>query len=61
MSRPLGIIIEDDLCLSAIRGLSIRLFLDAGRIEEKGLISASDPEDKDDALDNGGECSALYG
>lgn len=50
---------EDDLCLSAMRGRSMRLFLDAGRIDEKGLISVSDPEERDDALDSGGECSAL--
>lgn len=52
--------IEDDRCLSAMRGLSIRVFLDARRCDEKGLISVSEPEDRDDALDSGGECSALY-
>jgi hypothetical protein len=51
--------IEDDLCLSAMRGRSIRLFLEAGRIDENGLTSASEPEDRDDALDNGGDCPAL--
>lgn len=38
----------------------MRLFLEAGRIDENGL-SSSGPEDKEDALDMGGECSALYG
>lgn len=52
--------IEDERCLSASRGLSMRLFLEAGRIDENGL-SSSGPEDKEDALDMGGECSALYG
>lgn len=57
VSLPFGIIIEDDLCLSAIFGRSIRLFLTPDRVGAAMMFgSASDPEDvDDDALDNGGE------
>lgn len=51
---------EDERCLSAKRGRSMRLFLEAGRADENGFVSSSGPDDNDDALDIGGECSALY-
>lgn len=38
----------------------MRLFLDTGRADENGLMSSSGPEDSEDALDMGGECSAEY-
>lgn len=52
---------EEDLCLSAILGRSIRLFLVVGRTAAANRFgSDSVPEDDDDdALDSGGESSNL--
>jgi len=59
VSRPLGIIIDDDLCLSPILGRSIRLFLVVGAAAEKGFGSDSDPDAEDDARERYGESCAV--
>lgn len=51
MSRLFGIIIDEDLCLSAIFGRSRRDFLDEGFVK---LVSVSEEDDMlEDALDRG--------
>ena len=48
--------IEDDLCLSDILGLSKRLFLEAGLKVDSKLVSDSEADDAvEEALDNGGD------
>lgn len=51
--------IEDDLCLSAILGLSMRLFLNDDVAVEGLFSSDSEFEADDDALERGDESCAL--
>lgn len=50
--------IEDDLCLSDILGLSKRVFLEIGRDVERWFSDSDADDELDDALESGGDsCS----